>query len=330
MGFSNPTYWVWLLGVPVTLAILYLVYRRVGGLLEAWFGQDEYARSLPFTKTLLRAGAFVALFLALMGPYWGEADDDLPLLSRDIYILLDVSASMNTKDVSPSRLEYAKGQLKQLIRDFQGDNFGLIIFSDFAYVQCPLTRDYEVMETFLDMAKTEQFAQNGTRFRPALSKALERFQKQVEGGEIRSRAVILVSDGEDFGDTYASLVERMKNLNIKVFTVGVGTYEGDVVPNLTATSNRAGVKTLPDGRPAISRLLDEDLRYISESFDTDYVLLEEQGDNLSPLRRQIKQLSASPVAAQLLKVQQDRYQVFLFLAIILLFISLFLMPIRKI
>lgn len=330
MGVNNPTYWVWLLGVPVTLAILYLVYRRVGGLLGAWFGEDEYARSYPFSKTILRAVAFVALFLALIGPFWGEAEDDLPLLSRDIYILLDISASMNAKDVESSRLEYAKQQLKQLIRDFQGDNFGLILFSDYAYVQCPLTRDHEVMETFLDMAITEQFAQNGTRFRPALSKALERFQTQIEGGDVRSRAVIVVSDGEDWGDTYASLVERMKRQRITVYSVGVGTYEGSVVPNLTSTSNRTGVKTLPDGTPAISRLLDEDLRYISESFDTEYVLLEEKGDDLSSLRKQIKQLSASPVASQLMKVRQDRYQAFLFLAIVLLFLSLFMMPIRKV
>jgi Ca-activated chloride channel family protein len=327
MGITHPEYWAWLLGIPVTLAILYMVFRRVSGIIQTWFGEEEYERSWPITKTALRAGAVLLLFLAMLGPHWGTLEDDLPLMSRDIYFLLDVSASMNAQDLPGSRLEYAKKEIKALMEDFRGDNLGLIVFSDFAYLQCPLTRDHEVLELFLDLAKTQQFSQTGTRFRPALAKAMERFQGQADDG-VKSRAIVLISDGEDWGDTYASVVERLKRQQIEVYTVGVGTYAGGPVPNLA--SGGVGFKSHPDGSMAISRLEDEDLKYIAEAFDTDYVRLQEQGDDLRDLRSQLKNLSASLVATQIRNVRQNRYQSFLFLSIMMLFVSMFLMPIRKV
>ncbi len=330
MGVTNTEYWVWLLGVPVTLAILYLVYRRVAGILQTWFGEDEYERSWPLVKTGLRAGAVIFLFLALMGPYWGKSADTLPLMSRDIYLLLDVSASMNAQDMPESRLEYTKAQLKSLVNEFRGDNFGLIIFSEFAYVQCPLTRDQQALEAFIDMVHSDQLSQTGTRFRPALSRAMERFQGQAEDGGVRSRAIVLLSDGEDWGDTYASLIERLKRQRIKVYTVGIGTYTGTTIPNMTQNTRGSGVKTLPDGTIAISRLNDDGLQMIANAFDTDYVRLQDAGDDLSELRLQLRNLSASPVATQIKKVRQNRYQALLFLSVILLFVSFLLMPIRKI
>ena len=328
MGITHPEYWVWLLGIPVTLAILYMVYRRVSGIIRTWFGEEEYERNWPITKTALRGGAVLLLFIAMLGPHWGTVEDDLPLMSRDIYFLLDVSASMNAQDLPGSRLEYAKSELKNLIKDFRGDNLGLIVFADFAYLQCPLTRDHKALELFLDLAETRQLPQTGTRYRPALAQARNRFLGQADNDGVKSKAIVMISDGEDWGDTYASMIERLKKQEIEVYTVGVGTYAGGPVPNLA--SGGAGFKTHPDGSMAISRLEDEDLRYIADAFDTDYVRLQEPGDDLMALRRQLKNLSASLVATQIRNVRQNQYQGFLFLAIIMLFVSMFLMPIRKV
>ncbi|RMG71766.1 MAG: VWA domain-containing protein [Bacteroidetes bacterium] len=329
LRFAFPEYWYWWLGLPVSLGILYLVYRRGASMTYSWFSPDQYERSRPLAKMALRAGGLLCLLLALVGPYLGSKESPVTLASRDIYILLDVSASMNTEDLRPSRLERAKQALKSLITDFQGDRLGLILFTDQPYVQCPLTRDHETVSLFLDMAETAQYSQRGTQFRPALAVALDRFSQEADPAVDVSRAVILVSDGEDFGDSYASLIERLRQAQVRVFPVGVGTYEGGPVPVLQQ-GRRAGFRRYEDGSTVVSRLVDEDLQQIASQFDTEYVHLGHDDSSLGLLRDQIYALTATPWETRLEQVERNTYQLFLFLAVVMLLGSLFLMPIRKV
>lgn len=307
---------------------MFLVYKRVTFITETWFSPDQYERSHPLAKFFLRSAGFVMLLVALLGPYWGESQERVSILGREFYILLDVSASMNAEDVKPSRLERVKRELKQLITKLEGDKVGLVLFTENAYVQCPLTSDLRAVSMFLDMAETKNFAQTGTQFRSALATALDRFMRNQEGSEALTRAIILVSDGEDHGDTYASLIERLKNLSIRVFPVGVGTYEGAPIPNGGEAGDRSYIR-YEDGSIAISRLTDQDLKVIAGEFGTQYVKLDQQYANLAELEKQIYGLKASPLDTQIEKVKNNQYQLFAFLAVILLFASMFLMPIRK-
>jgi Ca-activated chloride channel homolog len=328
VNFAFSSYSIWLLGIPVCLGILYLVFRRVAHIIDIWFGPEEYARSHPRLKLGLRAAGFVLLFFALMGPYWGQADTHAALASREVYLLLDLSASMNAQDVRPSRLKKARQELLRLLRRLEGDEVGLIIFTENAYVQCPLTRDHEALALFLKLAETDQFAQTGTQFRSALATALDRFSIQEAGPLDKvSRAIVLVSDGEDFGATYASLIERLRTAGVVVFTVGVGSREGAPVP----VSSEAGetFKRYEDGTPAITRLQPESLGNMADAFGTTYRELAGEQDNLRSLADDINQLAATPVQASQRMVRNNRYQGFLFVSVMLLFASMFLMPIRK-
>ena len=329
LKFAFPEYGYWWLALPASLGILYLVYRRGAGMARSWFSPDQYERSHPLLKFGLRAGGLLCLFTALIGPYAGTREAPVTIASRDIYLLLDVSASMNAEDVRPSRLIRAKQALQQLIKDFQGDRLGLILFTDQPYVQCPLTRDHQTVSLFLEMAETEQYSQRGTQFRPALAVVLDRFGQDSSPEIDVSRAVILVSDGEDFGDSYASLVDRLRQAHVKVFPVGVGTYEGGPVP-LVEQERRTGFRRYEDGSMVISRLVDEDLRQIASQFDTDYVQLGGDDSGLEALRNQIYALTATPWETRIEEVNRNTYQLFLFLAVAMLLGSMFLMPIRKV
>lgn len=324
-----PEYWIWMLGLPVTLGIIYLVFRRVSYITETWFSPEQYERSFPLLKLGLRAGGLVLLFASLLGPSWGESEDNLPFMGREIFIVLDVSGSMNAEDIKPSRLDKVKKDLKDLVSRLEGDRIGVILFAEYAYVQCPLTTDRRAVSLFLDMAESEQFAQSGTQFRSALAAAMDRLQNGSANTGNQTQAIILVSDGEDFGDNYASLIERFHQSNIKVFPVGVGTYEGAPVPHIV-DSRKAGYKRYEDGALAISRLVDEDLIAIASEFNTSYVRVNSLGKGLESLEKQIQQLNSSPIQANMKKVESNRFQIFLFLALIMLFSSLFLMPIRKV
>lgn len=318
-----------MLGLPVTLGIIYLVYRRVAYITETWFSTEQYERSFPLLKLGMRMGGFILLFIALLGPYTHDADSTGSFLGREIFIVMDVSASMNAEDIKPSRLSFAKRELKELVDHLEGDKVGLILFAEYAYVQCPLTLDRRAVNLFLDMAESGQFAQTGTQFRSALAVAMDRFQNGSDQKGNKTQAVILVSDGEDFGDNYVSLIERLKQAGIVVYTVGIGTYEGAPVPNMVE-NRKAGYKRYEDGALAISRLVDNGLAGIAESFGTDYVKINELGKDFYPLEKQIKTLSSSPFLANMNKIQNNQYQAFLFLAMLLLMGSMFIMPIRKI
>ena len=122
---------------------------------------------------------------------------------------------MNSEDIQPSRLEKAKAEIKQCISTFRGDKIGIIAFSDYAYVQCPLTRDYRAAQLFLEMLQTDQYAQSGTQYRNALAVSLDRLLKTPSDARRSQRAIVLVSDGEDFGDNYPSLLNRIRKSNIR-------------------------------------------------------------------------------------------------------------------
>lgn len=305
------------------------MYKRVAAITQAWFSADEYERSYPLLKFGLRTMGFVLLFIALMGPYWGENEHDSKLLGREIFILLDVSASMNAEDIKPSRLEKVKRELKTVINHLEGDKIGLILFTESAYVQCPLTHDRQAVSLFLDLAETRQFAQTGTQYRSALATAMDRFMNGNEESQNTSRGIILVSDGEDFGDTYVSLIERLKQSNVQVFPVGVGTYEGAPIPQFI-NNKKKGYKRYEDGTVAISRLIDQDLQNLADEFGTDYIRLSNPTATLAGLEKDIDNLAASPIDTQLAQVKNNKYQLFLFFSVISLFLSMFLMPIRKV
>ncbi|MDX2247495.1 MAG: VWA domain-containing protein [Bacteroidia bacterium] len=329
MKVAFPEYWIWMLGLPVTLGIIYLVYRRVSYITETWFSPEQYERSLPLIKLGLRMGGFILLFIALLGPYIGGRDQKQNFLGREIFIVLDVSGSMNAEDIKPSRLSFAKRELKELVSNLEGDKIGLILFAEYAYVQCPLTLDRRAVNLFLDMAESGQFAQTGTQFRSALAVAMDRFQNGSGQKGNQTQAIILVSDGEDFGDNYVSLIERLKQAGIMVYTVGVGTYEGAPIPHIVE-NRKAGYKRYEDGALAISRLVDNGLEALSEAFGTNYVKINQPGKDLFPLEKQVRALTSSPIAASMNKVENNQYQAFLFLALLLLMGSMFIMPIRKI
>jgi Ca-activated chloride channel family protein len=309
--------------------VMYLVYRRVSQIITAWFSPDQYERSYPLVKFGLRLSGFVLIFLALIGPYFIDQRGDSQEVGREIYLLLDVSASMNTADLAPSRLEKARQAISALLPQLQGDRVGLILFTENAYVQCPLTRDLGAVSLFLNMAQTRQYTQTGTQFRAALSVAMDRFLN-VERNDSRSaRAIVLISDGEDFGDTYVSLLERMRQAGIVLIPVGIGSYTGGPVPHFQQ-DRQVGFKRYEDGTQVISRLEDTRLKELATSFGTRYVSITDAGDDLNDVARQLRDIQVRVLVKSQEAVKANLYQFLLFPALVCLLITMFLMPIRKI
>lgn len=325
----TPSYWPFLfllLPVGVVIGVIYYKSRKA---IKIWFAPSDYRFFIPEMKLILRLFAALLFVIALVGPYWGRIEQEIPVLGREVYVLMDVSASMNCEDIQPTRLQKVKREVKKMIGQMQGDRIGLIVFTSDAYVQCPLTSDLKAANLFLDLVGTAQFSNSGTSFREALQTALVRFQEadSLDPTKARkmSRSIVLISDGEDFGDTYTSVIERLKKHNVAVFTVGVGTYAGAQVPEYR-NGQKVGVKRSQEGGPAISQLKDETLQDIAASFGTTYHSIDDQFDNLDPILDQVKLLSTQETDRERRLAEVNQYQWFLAAGVVLFIATFFWMP----
>jgi Ca-activated chloride channel family protein len=207
-----------------------LVLRRVG----------PPSRFLGMSPFRVRQGAWtlalVCISLAAAGPRWGSATAGGQAYQQEIFILLDASASMLARDVAPSRLQAAKRLTLRLNAALRGQRMGLIAFTDFAYVQCPLTSDTAAFRLFLHAVEPRQFGTSGTQLRQALAQATLRFE--TEAPYRSGRAVVVLTDGEDFGPAYSSVLQRLRATGAVVVPIAIGSDEGGTVPDPAAESNQ--------------------------------------------------------------------------------------------
>lgn len=322
MKWAFPAYLHLLWTLPLLIFAIYRLKVKAGKVQQIWFTPSLSLR----WKFWLRAGSALFLVLAIAGPYFGRSEQNVDIMGRDIYFLVDISGSMNAQDIKPSRLDKVKIELKSVVEQMKGDRMGIIVFTSSAYVMCPMTNDYHILKQYIDLISTEQFSNSGTDIRAAMLQALDRFaNKEVDQRQI-TRSVVLITDGEDFGDGYASVISRMDERAIKVFPVGVGTPEGAQVPILT-NGKITGYKKDAEGKTAISTLNKEKLADIANKCGTNLVLLDQSSATLSPLVEDIRMQASAIVDEKMEMVANNRYQWFLFPAFFALVVSLFWMPV---
>ncbi len=322
ISFAQSEYLFLLLFLPFVLWGIILIYRRSLKVLKlAFVEHSPYNRQIALAKTLLRIISLLALFLALLGPYT-RSSNAVPMIGREIYFLLDVSGSMQAQDISPSRLYKAKRIIRQLIQKLQGNKMGLIVFSDDTYLQCPLTLDYEMLELYLQLAGTQQFSQEGTQFRPVLSSALEHLIFRGNSTESGSQAVVLISDGEDHGDAYTSILDRFKKNDIKIFAIGIGSQQGALVPHFQSKNYVLD----ENGEPVRSILQDSSLKDMAKSSGTSYLSISQTYQSADVIFEQIDRQLMAPIDRERLIAQNTLHEPLLLVALFTLMLNLFLFP----
>jgi Ca-activated chloride channel family protein len=233
MGFASA--WVlYLLWAPFALAALWLwLERRQRARLEAFVAAALQPRLVPaqgraagLWQIGLGAAGLLLLTVALARPRWGEAEETIYVSSREVMILLDVSRSMLARDVHPSRLQRAKTDLLDVLRELRGDRAGLIAFRNKPMLLCPLTTDYAFLRQALDGAEPDSAPRGETDIGAAIRFALDAFDNQSEA----HRALLLVSDGEDLTGGARAAAEEARRRGVPVFTVGFGSRSGVRIP----------------------------------------------------------------------------------------------------
>src|SRR6187399_2531737 len=180
-----------------------------------------------FVKLFFRTLYFALFMIALLGPSFGGSKQEIKSVGKDIMICVDLSKSMDAFDIQPTRLEKLKYEMKRLVDAFSSDRIGIIIFSSEAFMQCPLTYDQNALNLFIETMNTSLVPASGTDFAPPLRMALTKMQDQ-EGpsSQQKSKVIVLISDGEDFGEETNEIAKEIEDRDIKLFTLGVGTEKG--------------------------------------------------------------------------------------------------------
>ena len=169
------------------------------------------------------AFGFLALFIAALRPQWGQKEVVIKQEGRDLFIALDVSRSMLATDCTPNRLAVAKQKIKQLVPLLGCERIGLILFSGSAFIQCPLTVDYQAFNMFLDSVDAETISSGTTDLAQPIYKALDAYRQMPNK---TTKLLAIFTDGEDFSSNIAHCKQQIWDENLRVFTVGVGRLMG--------------------------------------------------------------------------------------------------------
>jgi Ca-activated chloride channel homolog len=237
-------FWPQLLWLLVPVAILAIVdsIRRGNGegsrhwpkILRAWAGARQAAVGNGHHNTRSRLLLWMGLafgVVALGRPQWGQVEEPVFDQSREIVIALDLSRSMLAPDVRPSRLERARLLIQGLLDDLRGERVGLVVFAGTAFLQVPLSADYEVLNEFLPSMNPAFMPVGGTDYEAMLHAVLDAFSASGTA----DRYLIVLSDGESQTDGWRNLLDDLRKKNIRVIGLGVGTAQGAFIPDETGT-----------------------------------------------------------------------------------------------
>ncbi|WP_425392078.1 vWA domain-containing protein [Ekhidna sp.] len=264
-------------------------------------------------KTILRTIYFGLIITAMLGPSFGDTSREVKTVGKDIFICIDLSQSMNARDVQPSRLEKVKFELKNIVEAFSSDRIGLIMFSSEAYMQCPLTYDNNALNLFIQTLNTDMVPNFGTDFGPPLEMATEKLiADDTVVTRSKSKITILISDGEDFGDNTDEIAEDLESEGITLFTLGVGTKQGSKIPT------RTGYKKDNDGNEVVSQLNSSSLEQLAENTGGEYFEINESRNDVARLINAINNVEGEMRDAKQVDATQNRYFYFLGLALLLM------------
>ncbi|PZR35243.1 MAG: aerotolerance regulator BatB [Azospira oryzae] len=264
-------------------------------------------------KLALRTVYFGLLIAAFLGPSFGDSKKEIKSVGKDIMICVDLSKSMDAFDIQPTRLEKIKYEMKRVVESFSSDRIGVIIFSSEAFMQCPLTYDQNALNLFIETMNSSLVPSSGTDFAPPLRMALSKMENQDEAGnQQKSKVIILISDGEDFGEESGDIAKEIENKGIKLFTLGVGTEKGSQI-----YSGRS-YKTDRNGNAVVSKLNSSELKKLADKTGGQYFEINESRNDVSRLINTISNIEGEVRDARFVDVSANRYYYFLIGALILL------------
>jgi len=324
--------WLWgLFLIPLLIALFIRSERRGLKRLQEFVS----ARLLPqLAGTVNRPRRILRFALQLLGlalaivslaqPRWGYTFEDVKRKGLDLLIAVDTSRSMLSNDVQPTRLDRVKLAIQDLISQLQGDRVGLIAFAGRAFLQAPLTIDYEAVVEAVNDLDTKTIPEGGTNISSAITLATQSFGKSAMG----NRALVIFTDGEELSGDAVKTAKEAADAGVRIFTVGVGTPQGSLIP-VTGDDGQTSFVKDSSGQVVKSKLDDKRLREIAQTTGGFYLHLENGPRTMQQIQNEgLAKMQAAEMDVRLSRRPIERYEWPLGAALIALALSI-LIPERK-
>ena len=318
--------WFWgLLAIPFVVALFLTAEKRGKKRLREFVSArllpqlagtvNRFRRALRFALQLL--GLAFAL-IALAQPRWGYTFQDVKRKGLDLLIAVDTSRSMLSNDVQPNRLERVKLAAQDLINELQGDRVGLIAFAGRAFLQAPLTIDYGAVVESINDLDTKTVPEGGTNISEAIALASRTFGKSAMG----NRTLIIFTDGEELSGDAMKSAKAAADAGVRIFTVGVGTPQGSLIPISGEDGETAFVKDSA-GQVVKSKLDEKRLREVAQASGGFYLQLENGPRTMQQIYSEgLAQMQAAEFDVRLSRRPIERYEWPLGAALIALALSI--------
>lgn len=312
LNFANAQYLLLILLIPFFFLLQALVLkmrrrriRRMGD--EALVSRlmPSYSAGKVWVRISLFSLGFFFFVIGLSRPQIGAKLKEHETKGAEIMIALDVSNSMLAEDYSPNRLERAKLAISRLVDKLREDRIGLIVFAGNSFVQLPITTDYVSAKMFLNSINTESVPVQGTAIGEAINTAVRSFSAQSE----KSRAVIVITDGENHEDDPVAAARQAAELGVRVFTIGVGSPEGKPIPF------DGELLKDKDGEIVVSRLDEKVLQEVAEAGGGVYVRAGNSEFGLNPVIEEIKRMDDEKYSSVIFEEFDEQFMYFLGIAL---------------
>jgi len=260
------------------------------------------------------------LIIALAQPQMGTKMEKVQRKGIDVMIALDVSKSMLSQDVAPSRLEKSKLLIQTLLKKLDGDRVGLVVFAGNAYLQMPLTVDYSSLMLYLRSVNTNSVPTQGT----IITDALDQSENAFNATDKKHKAIIVITDGEDHEENAIDKAEELASDGTKIFTVGVGTPNGGTIPIYNESGNKVDEKRDENGQPIISKMNPNMLQALAKAGNGNYYVLDNSKQVSDFISKDIAKIETKTINDKVFTDFVEQFQYFLVFALLLLITDFFI------
>lgn len=324
--FANPEYLYLLLLLPVLIGLFIInqVIRRnslkkLGESVMINRLLPEISRIRPVIKFIFLLLGISEVIIMLARPQFGSRLEEVKKQGVEVIIALDVSNSMLAEDIQPNRLTRAKQAISKLVDNLGNDKIGLIVFAGDAYTQIPITTDYISAKMFLSTINPDMVPKQGT----AIGAAINLAERSFSPGEGKSKAIIIITDGENHEDDPVSEAEAASKAGIVIHTIGIGSNEGVPVP-VTIDGKRDYLKD-PDGVTVITKLDEEILKKIAISSGGNYIRASNSNIGLDEIFSDIRKMKKDELENTMYTEYNDQFQIFAAIALFILILEIIIM-----